>query len=200
MGEFLKYSAITLLLGLLFPAEGMSRGAQFDLWEPCASFRGDFRQVADTELVGTAKDLLSRFGLHRTPVICVGVPKEPLDVAMSLPAERDGKKYILIAFDAHFLREFRGPIDAVIAHEVAHYVTPDGGRCGSMETVKRYLRCEADVDIAASYVVGAAKMLRSHEETRAYLRAHKNHVPDTGDALEGLRVREDVIRSERLPE
>lgn len=187
-------SLIVLIAKIVIP---FSLGAAIPLsanaWDPCLNFPGVFRPEARGALGKAANDLVARFGFDATAIVCIGTPSESTDLAMGFPLfRRAGKAYVVIAFDEHFIREFAGPIEAILAHEIAHSATPDGKRCPSMRYTE-YLRCEADVDFAAALVVGKFRMLRAHQETRKYLATHKSAVDGIADIIEGINKRERML-------
>lgn len=182
---------VPLIIGTTIPLSAHA-------WDPCRDFPGTFRPETSGTVSREANDLVLRFGFDAIVTICIGASSGPTDLAMGFPLfRRAGQAHIVIALDEHFLREFAGPIKAILAHEIAHSATPDGRRCPTMRYAE-YLRCEADVDFAAALVVGKFAMLRAHQETRTYLATHKSAVEGVTDIIEEMSRRERML-SESFP-
>lgn len=190
-----------ILLGLLVAPFNASLAAvnnpRMSDAEYCAKyFQGTFRPTDNARLANIGTKVVANFGLNVRVVFCIGTGSDPLDP----PSARMSawKDVLYVSLGNEYIRELGGSIEAIVAHEIAHYVVPGGQMC-SGHPREKYIACESSVDEAAALVVGKDAMLSMLNDFSRYLRAHKGNIEGAEDNIRDIRQRMHMLQRIDLP-
>lgn len=157
-------------------------------------FKGPgWHESQNTVLLQAIEDIQTKSKTHLKIFPCEGNDVRLNGALSNKPlAELD---VIMVAVSTRLLTEYPESIEALLAHELAHFTTPAGYACTLLarhNLIAEYTACESSVDIAAAQWVGAEAMIHALRALTAYY-AKYAIIPPTADTFSTIEYRIEAL-------